>query len=525
MAQERLSMTKIVEVLRLKQKQGLSNRDVARSCKVGRRTVAEYLRRAVSAGIDWEAAGKLAETELQQRLFPERLKPGPFRGRRIPEWIYIYEEMKKKHVTLLLLWQEYKEQHNEEGCGYSWFLEQYRLWRKTLKVCMRQEHRAGDKLFVDYCDGLKVVNRATGEIVETQLFVGVWGASNYTYAEATFGQNKRDWIMSHVRALEYYDCIPKAVVCDNLKAGVKKPCRYEPEINREYLDLSQYYGFTVFPARVGKSRDKAKVEAGVLVAQRWILACLRNRTFFSLGGLNEAISVLLEKLNNRRMQKLNKTRKEMFEQLDRPAAQILNQKHYEYVQWEKATVNIDYHVEVDSHYYSVPYQLRLLGQRLDIRLSDNMVEVLYKNSTKRITSHVRSFRKWHHTTKPEHMCKSHRKYLEWTPSRMINWASKIGPSTGEVVKTVLNSRKYPEQAYRSCLGILRLSDIYSKERLEKACKRAAKYSTFSYKSIKTILKYRLDEQKDLFENQEQEVSPKHDNVRGQDYYKGGELLN
>jgi len=380
---------------------------------------------------------------------------------------------------------------------------------------MRQDHRAGEKLFVDYCDGHAITDSKTGEKILTELFVSVWGASNYTYAEASFRQTKEAWLMAHVRSFEYSGCVPRVVVPDNLKSGVTKACRYEPEINRTYLDLAQHYGTTIIPARPYKARDKAKVEAGVLLAQRWILACLRNRTFYNVGELNDAIRELLEKLNTRQMQKLHRSRKELFETLEKPAALPLVAQRYEYADWHKARVNIDYHIEVACHYYSVPYQL--IHEQVDVRVTAHTVEVFHKN--KRIASHVRSYIKWEPTTKPEHMPEAHRKHLEWTPGRIIEWAGKTGECTKEVVTTILERKKYPELAYRSCLGIFRLERYYPKERIENAARRALKFRTCTYRNMKAILDNDMDTQTDVFSAPSNLISPVHENIRGREYYR------
>jgi len=511
MAHLRISMRKLREILRLKYEVRLSDRQAAESCGISRRTISQYWDLAQKSGMDWSKARELTDTELEQELFQHR----PATGKKIqPDWNYIYRELKRPHVTLQLLWQEYKEE-NPEGLQYSWFGELYAKWRKTLNICMRQEHRAGEKLFVDYCDGLFITDRGTGKKTPTQLFVGVWGASNYTYAEASLTQKKQEWIMSHVRAFEYFGCIPKITVPDNLKSGVSKACKYEPDVNPTYLDLARHYNTTVIPARPYRAKDKAKVEAGVLVAQRWILACLRNRIFYSLAELNAAIRELLEKLNNRQMQKLHRSRKEMFETLDKTAALPLPERRYEYADWKSARVNIDYHIEIEGHCYSVPYQL--VHQPVDVRITAHTIEVFSKGQ--RQASHVRSSVKHAYTTIEEHMPEAHRKYLEWTPSRILSWAEKTGPCTKELMQAIIESRKYPQQAYRSCLGIFRLEKHYPKERIENASKRALKYRTFSYRSLKSILATGLDKHADLFQQSAGLTSSVHENIRGNDYYR------
>lgn len=514
MAKKRISMRKLREVLRLKQECWLSNRQIASSCRIAHSVVGRYLKRAEAAGINWATAKQMDDTELERKLF----NPS---GKQItgitPDWVYIHQELRKKNVTLTLLHQEYKEVYTD-GYEYSWFNELYNKEKKKFNVCMRQSHKAGEKLFVDYCDCIPIIDRDTGELTSTELFAGVWGASNYTYAEASRSQNKQDWVMSHVRAFEYYGCAPRAVVPDNLASGVTNSCRYEPEINRSYLEMTEYYGIAAMPARVGKPRDKAKVEAGVLVAQRWILASLRNRKFYSLSELNAAIRELLEKLNSRKMQKFKKSRREMFEELDKLAALPLPARRYEYSIWKTCRVNIDYHIDIECHYYSVPFQIA--REEVDVRYTGSTVEVLYKN--KRIVSHVRSYKKWGYTTLPEHMPESHRKHLEWTPSRIIKWAGNAGPNTKAVIENILGRFRFPEQGYRQCLGIKRLGDRYSPERVEAACRRAVKYRTFSYRSIKAILDNGLDKQLDDEKSVTGKVSPRHKNIRGRDYYTGTE---
>ena len=511
MAQLRISMRKLRELLRLKYELRLSDRRTAESCGVSRRTVSQYWKQVQESGLTWTEAQRLTDTELEQRLF----RRNPPTGKKTqPDWNYIYRELKRPHVTLQLLWQEYKEE-NPEGLQYSWFNELYAKWRKKLNICMRQEHRAGEKLFVDYCDGLFITDRKTGKKIPTQLFVSVWGASNYTYAEGSFTQKKQEWIMSHVRAFEYFGCVPHITVPDNLKSGVSKACKYEPDINPTYLDLARHYNTTVIPARPYRAKDKAKAEAGVLVAQRWILACLRNRTFYSLAELNAAIRELLEKLNNRQMRRLRRSRKEMFETLDKPAALPLPGRRYEYADWKNARVNIDYHIEIESHYYSVPYQL--IHQPVEVRITGNTIEVFHKGA--RQASHARSYVKYAYTTLPEHMPEAHRKYLEWTPTKILSWAEKTGPCTKELVQAIIENRKYPQQAYRSCLGIFRLEKHYPKERIENASRRALKYRTYSYQSLKSILTTGLDKHTDLFQQTAGLISPVHENIRGNDYYR------
>lgn len=383
---------------------------------------------------------------------------------------------------------------------------------------MRQIHRAGEKLFVDY-SGKKpeIVDSTTGECIAVELFVAVLGASSYTYAEATLTQQSPDWVASHLRAFEYFGGATKVLVPDQLRSGVGKPCWYEPGIQRTYDEMAAHYGSVVVPARGGKPKDKAKVESGVLVAQRWILARLRNQTFFSLAELNDRIAELLEELNNREMKLLGKSRQELFERLDKPALLPLPSRRFEYGEWKiDVRVNIDYHIQLEHRFYSVPYQL--VGERVDARLSAMTVEICFKG--RRVGSHRRSFRRGSYTTQPGHMPKSHRAHAKWTPSRFINWAAKIGENTKRLVRAILEDRPHPEQGYRSCLGIIRLGKTYGAERLEKAAGRAYFAKARSYKHVEAILKNGLEQAPlPTGENESKQLPLIHENLRGADYYK------
>jgi transposase len=508
----RLSMRKIRDVLRLKFDGGQTNRRIARSCHISRPSVADYLLRFQEAGLQWPAAAALDDAALQAKLFP----PAPAVSsaqRRVPDWGHVHRELHRPGVTLTLLWHEYKTAH-PEGYQYSWFCDQYRAWAGKLDVVMRQEHRAGEKLFVDYAGQCaEVVDRRTGEIRQAQIFVAVLGASSYTYAEATWSQQLPDWIGSHVRAFGFFGGTSELLVPDNLRSGVSKAHRYEPDLNPTYADLANHYGVAVLPARVRKPRDKAKAEAGVLLVERWILAALRDRTFFSLEELNREIARLLERLNSRPFKKLPGSRRELFAQLERPALRPLPAQPYEFAEWKKVRVNIDYHVEVDGHYYSVPYQL--VRKALEARYSERTVECFYKGQ--RVASHRRSQRKGHHTTVAEHMPSTHRSYAEWTPQRLIGWAEKTGPATAGVVQTILERRSHPQQGFRSCLGIMRLGKSFGEQRLEAACRRALTLGSCSYKSIESILRQGLD-RKALPEQEELELDIEHANIRGSAYY-------
>jgi len=514
MATERLSMRKTREILRQKWELGGSNREVALSVGTSASTVADALSRARAAALDWATVQGLGDDALEQRLY--RTPPAAAgTARPMPDCAYLHTERRKPGVTLELLHLEYLEQH-PGGYQYTQFCEIYRRWAKQRGVTMRQEHRAGEKLFVDY-SGKKphIVDTKTGERVEVELFVAVLGASNFTYAEATATQQSYDWIASHVRALTYIGGVPGALVPDQLKSGVAKSCRYEPGIQRTYEEMAQHYGTTVLPARPAKSRDKAKVEVGVQIVQRWILARLRNQTFFSLEALNERIAELLEELNARTMRVYRASRRELFDKLDAPALKPLPSERFVYGAWSWAKVNLDYHVEVDGHYYSVDHGL--IHEKLEVRTTATTVELFFDG--KRHTSHARSYERGRHTTKPEHMPKAHQKHLEWTPTRIINWAATVGPKTAELARAIIEERRHPEQGYRSCLGIMRLGKRYGDERLEAACARALAASARSYRHVDSILKKGLDRISATDSPDATERPPvAHENIRGRDYY-------
>jgi len=517
--QKGLSMRKAREVLRLRWEVGLAVHKTAESCQISPSTVLEYERRAKAAGLSWPLPEEMDDGELERRLACAA-RPGspPASGgqssRFLPDLAYLLEEMRKPHVTLSLLWLEYKAA-NPDGYQYTQFWRYYQEGKRKLEVTLRQEHRAGEKLFTDYAgDVCYLTDPQTGELKEVYLFVAVLGASNYTYAEAVPDLTLPSWIASHVRALEFLGGAPQILVPDNTRTAVIRPDRYEPDLHPAFAGMAAHYRIGVLPARVRKPRDKAKAEAAVLVVERWIIAALRNRTFFSLGELNAAIRELLERLNNRRFKLLKATRRELFERLDQPALRPLPAQRYEFLEWKTAKVGIDYHICVRKHYYSVPYQL--VGQQVEVRLSSQTVELLYKH--RRVASHLRSNKEGHFSTNPEHRPKSHQRYLEWTPSRMIRWAKQTGPATARLVEEILASKPHPEMGYRSCLGLIRLGRQYSPQRLEAASARALQLKACSYQSVKSILQHGLD-RTPLPASPGQLLLPEHENLRGPAYYQ------
>lgn len=511
MPAERLSMRKVREVLRLDHL-GLSGRKIARSLCVGQATVVDYLLRAKLAGLAWPLREDLDDAAIEKLLFVQREDQKP--SRPLPDWTWVHTELRRKHVTLALLWEEYRSQQTD-GYQYSQFCDRYRRWAGTLSVWMRQEHRGGEKLFVDFSgDGIPWIDSITGELREAQLFVAALGASSGIYAEAFPSQQLPHWITGHVGAYEFFGGVTRLTIPDQTRTAVAKTCRYDPELNPTYQELARHYGTCIVPARPRKPRDKAKVEAAVLLAQRWIIAALRHRTFFSIAEINQAIRELLPKINHRPMRKLKRSRWELFLELDQPNLLPLPEKPYEFAEWRVGLgVNVDYHVEFQTNYYSVPYQL--VHQEVDVRAAATTLEVFHRH--KRVASHLRSGGEHRHVTDPAHMPRSHREHAEWTPSRIIHWARETGPSTAQLVEKIMDERRHPEQGYRACLGILRLSKRYSPQRLEKACTRALACRSHSYRSIDSILKNHLEDQplppRNII------PLPRHENLRGSSYFQ------
>jgi transposase len=511
MPQKGLSMRNVREILRLHFEGGLSRRQIARSCNVSHSTVVSYLKRATQAGLAWPLPLEMDDTALE-RLITSPPTPPPAR-RPLPDAAYLLQEMRKKHVTLALLWQEYRDTH-PDGYGYTQFCHCYHEARRHLDVTLRQEHHAGEKLFTDFAgDTLPVVDPHTGQTHPAYLFVAVLGASSYTFARAVLCMNLANWVELHVQALEFLGGVPEILVPDNTSCAVLRPDRYEPDLNPSFAQMAAHYGTAIIPARVRKPRDKAKVEAGVLLAERWILAALRHQRFFALAELNDAIAPLLVRLNTHPFQRLPTCRAELFERLDRPALKPLPERRYSFQEWKKAKVAPDYHVLVAEHFYSVPYQL--VGQEVEACLSASTVEILYRH--RRVASHVRSFVKGGFTTDPAHRPKSHQAHLEWTPTRMIAWAGSVGPHTAALVAHILASRPHPEMGYRSCLGIIRLGKEYPPERLEAAAARALRANVTTYRSLKSI----LDHGRDRVGGDAPETPPPvaHANLRGREYYQ------
>jgi len=508
----RIEMRKLKEILRLRLQAGLSNRKIALCTGVSKSAVSKHVGRADELNLEWSMIEGMSEETLEGLLYADDEKERAV-GLVLPEWDEVARELRRGGVTKRLLWQEYRERHGEATYSYSRFCELYAAWKGGIEPVMRFEHPAGERCFVDYAgQKLSVVDEETGEVRGAEVFVATLGASNYTFVEVTWSQSSPDFLASHQKAVEYFGGVPKIFVLDNLKSGVTKPDRYEPLLNRSYDDLMGHLGAVAIPGRRRKPRDKAKVENGVQQVERWVLAPLRDQLLVGLEDARRAVSDLTEKLNDRPFQKMAGSRSSVFYELEKAVLQPLPPSRWVKAEWRKLKVHVDYHVEVDRHYFSVPYQL--MGQVLDVKVTPTLVEVFRKGRP--VTSHRRTPKIW--TTKPEHMPSSHREHLKWSPPRVVMRGKEIGPHVSEVIERVLSSKIHPEQGYRPCLGIIRLADRYGEDRLEAACRRALRYSAVSYKSVKSILQKGLDR---VEEDDQPSLPVEHENIRGQDAYRDG----
>jgi len=500
-------MRKIKDVLRLKLDAKLSHEQIAASLKISKGVVAKYVGLAAAAGLDWPEIQACDETTLEQRLLVAPERP---RAHVLPDYGRIHQELRRKGVTLMLLWEEYQIDYaDRQTYRYSQFCDNYRRFTKQLKRSMRQVHRAGEKLFIDFAGPTIALTNGS----RAHIFVAAMGASSYTFACATPRETMVDWIESTVKALSFYGGVPQLIVPDNPRAMITDPDRYEPRSNDTVLDFARHYGTSVLPARPYSPQDKAKVESAVQVVERWILARLRHQAFASVGEVNQAIRPLLEQLNQRPFQKLPGSRASTFATLDAPALLPLPVQRYEIAHFKTVRVHIDYHIEVDAHRYSVPHAL--VGQTLEARITATTVELLYR--AQRVASHVRSNRRGSFTTVAEHMPAAHRAHMEWTPQRLIHWGRDIGPATAVVVTRLLEERKHPEHGYRACLGLLSLVKRYGKPRLEAACVLALQIGACQYRHVRDILTNNRDKTSQTGSGDW--VSPDHAHVRGPSYYQ------
>jgi len=506
-------MRYIKEILRLRYEAKLSQRDISRSVRVSVGSVNQYLARAEKVGIRWPLAAEMDQKALIKAMYPDQQDATHKVGFAIPDWPSVRAELPRKGMTKQLLWEEYCQRHPHNAYSYSQYCHHYNVWQSQQRRSMRQVHKAGEKLFIDYAGPtVPVINPDSGVIRKAAIFVAVLGASFYSYAEATWSQTLADWLESHVRAFEFFGGTPTIVVPDNLKSGVTTANRYEPEVNRSYSALAEHYSVAVIPARPRKPKDKSKAEGGVLLVERWVLAKLRHETFFTLASPNIRIKELLEQLNNKPFQKLEGSRRSQFEMLDKPVLRPLPTNRYRYVDIKKVRVGIDYHVAYEKHFYSVPHQLS--GQRLEVHVSSGSVQV-YKLDTL-ITSHPRKYHAGF-TTNAVHMPENHRAHATWTPDRLLKWGATIGPNTRVMVLQFIDDKAHPEQAYRACLGLLNLNKLYGDDRLERACQLGVVGGLRSVKNIRNILKHKRD-QILVAEEPGAPLNQHHENVRGSNQY-------
>ncbi len=518
MPKKRVKMRKLREVFRLKFEERRKHREIATACKISPGTVSDMVCRFGEAGLEWPT--KLSDEELENALYSSSASTvKETESRPVPDWNEVHRELQnpKVHLTLHQLWKEYKQQNPENHYSYSSFCEQYKSWANKLEPVMRQTHKFGEKCFVDFAgDRLPIIDPDTGEVREAEIFVATLGASNYLYCDVCWSQDLPNWLRMHVNLMDYLKGCPAVLVPDNLKAGVTKACYYEPSVNISYEELGKHYGVAIIPTRVAKPKDKAKVEGGVLIVEREILAPLRKRTFVGLCEAREALWEKLEEVNSRPFQKLEGSRRELFEKYEKPELRPLPKYRFDEGIWLQAKVHIDYHIQVKGHYYSVPYSY--IGRRLEVRLTSSTVTAFWQSE--RIASHKRNFKKSGHTTLDEHMPEHHRRQKDWTPAKVASWAESIGPETHALVSGILARRRHPEQGVRACLGVMSLRRKFNAERLERACRRAVLAGAFSYQSVDSILKKNLDSQP-LPEAKPQRPIGHHENVRGSAYYGSG----
>ena len=504
-------MRRIKDCLRLHFGLNQSQRQISSTLSIARSTVQEYLYRFRACGLDWAVAALFSDEEFEQKLFPS----GPAVERHPAiDFEHVHRELRRAGVTLQLLWEEYREE-NANGYSYSQFCERYRHWCKQLNIYLRQAHKGGEVVFVDY-SGKKpcIVDINTGEIIEQELFVMVWGASNLLYAEAHESQTKLHWSMGHRRAFEYAGCVPIKEVIDNIKSGVDRACKYDPDLNATFHQLSVHYGFVPIPARPRKPKDKPLVENGVLIVQRWILARLRNRIFHTVEALNLAIRALLEEANNRPMKKLKCSRRELFEQIERPNAKPLPATPFVYQEWQRHIIGPDSHVEIVKHYYSVP-AVFYKNREVDVRVSENSVEIFDAGQV-RLALHARSHAEYRFTTNPEHMPEKQKSLICLEPAKRLERAGRIGPNTQALTRGILTSKRFPEQGIRATDGVFRLVKDYGVEAMEKAAALAVEHRLFRVREIKDILKNRLYERP--MQESERTTVKHSENIRGRNYF-------
>lgn len=508
----RTDMRTYLDVFRLCFDDQLSHRQIALALGIGRSTVTDLIARFNNLNIAWPLAPDICLNTLDQALLPGR----DYQTKRVlPDWLRIDLELKDPKLTKQLLWQEYQAEHGRAALGYTQFCEHYRRWKGSQRRSMRQQHYAGEKLFIDFCGPtVPIIDPRTGEIRKAAIFVATLGASNYTYIEACAGQDQQSWLMANSRCLSFLGGVPTLLVPDNLKAAVVKADKFEPTINSDYQALARHYRCTVMPARPYKPKDKSKVEGAVLIVERWVLARLRHQIFYSLEALNQAIRLLNHQLNERPMKAYNGlSRKDLFQQIDQPALKALPAFPYEYTEYKVAKVGPDYHLQFDKHYYSVPHAL--CGERLEIQATATMIRVHHKGQC--VAQHVRSSKAFGQTSELSHLPPAHAAHQEWGPERLRKWAEKIGPDTLGVVLAIEKRKAHPVLAQRTCLALLGLQKSYGSKRLERACGMALQQQAAFTGFIKNLLKNGFDQTQPDTESNGPALH--HTNLRGAAHYQ------
>ena len=502
-------MRQLREILRLRLHADLSMRQIKHSLRISLGAIQKVTSKAQAQNLDWSAIEALNDQELARLFYPasDTRTSGDLA---LPDWVDVHRELRRKGVTKHLLWEEYSQQYPNRSYSYPQYCHLYQVWVKKQRRSMRQVHKAGDKLFVDYAgQTVPIINGNTGEIRMAEIFVAVLGASNYTYCEATWTQSLPDWLGSHVRTFDFLGGVPKLVVPDNLKSGVTKACRYDPDLNASYQQLAAHYGVAIMPARPYKPQDKSKAEVGVQIIERWILARLRHHSFFSLAELNQCIRALLAEANNKPFKQLKGTRQQWFDSLDKPALGELPKQVYQYTDIKIVKVSIDYHVQYNQHLYSVPHHL--VGEKLELHATAQLVELFFHHQ--RVSSHVRKYHPGT-TTVAEHMPVGHARHQQWTAARLMNWAKDLGDEALVWVQAQLKQKQHEQQAYRVCLGLLNLSRSYPAQRVNNACRIANHHKLYRLKQIKSILSSNQDQLLGDSKEQLSLLPQSHENIRG-----------
>jgi transposase len=517
MANKSISMSKIRHLLQL-YIQGRSKKLISEQTGIARNTLKKYIKEFIDSGLSIEVLNALSDKELEDLFVKPEAKPINTRLATLFSLFPKYErELKKKGVTRIHVWSNYKEAH-PDGVGRSQFNHYYTLWKKQASPTMRMEHKAGDKMYVDFVgDRLQIVDEQTGEIKNVEVFVAVLGASQLTYAEAVMTQQKEDFITACENAMHYYGGVPLAIVPDNLKAAVTKSSKYEPVINETFADFASHYNTAVLPARAFKPRDKALVENAVRILYNRMYAHIKKQSYTSIEALNETLWQELDKHNNTNFTSRDYSRRKQFEDVEKAALLPLPLMRYELRRQSSATVmkNGHVHLSVDRHYYSVPYSF--IGRKVTLKYNRTTIEI-YSNY-ERIAIHARDRTAYNYTTDAEHMASTHRYVSEWTPDRFLSWAESVDKDVKQYLLEIFHHKKHPEQAYKSCAGILNFEKKVGRERLINACRRGLDFGMYSYKAIEKILHTGLDKDYERIQEEEESTMPTHDNIRGESYYQ------